>query len=238
MTMLQNGAEFRAFHPLRQRAALAGLIFEAKLRLCRDHFVAKFDPNQPRVQAGSPNGGQWTDGGGSDAGAQLAETVVQTISDTVSQLVFDPIDLKLEEGGLHGGHTISSHVDKSDEELKSALYSSRYERWIGNSRYTFQKEAIGSFDSLESANDLINRALEANPDAVEALLKLKPRERALLEHRFGFRTGREVWSETNDSDAEIRWTFAIRLLMERDGISSRGFRIVTAFPVNLRKHRL
>lgn len=28
----------------------------------------KFNPNQPRVPAGNPDGGQWTDGGGSGGG--------------------------------------------------------------------------------------------------------------------------------------------------------------------------
>jgi len=36
---------------------------ETKLHALRD-AVKAFDPNQPRVPAGNPDGGQWTDGGG------------------------------------------------------------------------------------------------------------------------------------------------------------------------------
>jgi hypothetical protein len=34
---------------------------------------ANFNPNQPRVPAGNPDGGQWTDGGGGGSGPQTAE---------------------------------------------------------------------------------------------------------------------------------------------------------------------
>ena len=40
---------------------------ETKLQALRD--AVKYDPNQPRVPAGNPDGGQWTDGGG--AGGRL-----------------------------------------------------------------------------------------------------------------------------------------------------------------------
>lgn len=35
---------------------------------CRHKFKPKFSPGQPRVPAGSPDGGQWTDGGGGGGG--------------------------------------------------------------------------------------------------------------------------------------------------------------------------
>lgn len=35
---------------------------ETKLQALSD-AVNKYDPNQPRVPAGNPDGGQWTDGG-------------------------------------------------------------------------------------------------------------------------------------------------------------------------------
>jgi hypothetical protein len=37
---------------------------ESKFRALERAVKAKFDPNQPRVPAGDPDGGQWTDGGG------------------------------------------------------------------------------------------------------------------------------------------------------------------------------
>ncbi|ODS02534.1 hypothetical protein AUC71_14695 [Methyloceanibacter marginalis] len=40
---------------------------ETKLQALRD-AVKRYDPNQPRVPAGNPEGGQWTDGGGGTGG--------------------------------------------------------------------------------------------------------------------------------------------------------------------------
>ena len=42
---------------------------ETKLRELGRAIKANFDPNQPRVFAGNPDGGQWTDAGGSGGGA-------------------------------------------------------------------------------------------------------------------------------------------------------------------------
>lgn len=43
---------------------LAGLRLQASLLRLRRAVKAGFDPNQPRVPAGNPDGGQWTGGGG------------------------------------------------------------------------------------------------------------------------------------------------------------------------------
>ena len=54
------------FLPLKWRCALGR--FERKLHLWLAAAVkGGFDPNQPRVPAGNPRGGQWTDGGGGQA---------------------------------------------------------------------------------------------------------------------------------------------------------------------------
>jgi hypothetical protein len=62
----------RAQHEQREltqaRARLAGLwtslaLIKLELALCR-----KYDPNQPRVSSGNPDGGQWTSGGGATSG--------------------------------------------------------------------------------------------------------------------------------------------------------------------------
>ncbi|HUU24709.1 MAG TPA: hypothetical protein VMW68_03990 [Methyloceanibacter sp.] len=43
-------------------------LVETKLQALRDAVENKYDPNQPRVPAGNPDGGQWTDGGGGTGG--------------------------------------------------------------------------------------------------------------------------------------------------------------------------
>jgi hypothetical protein len=40
---------------------------EAKLRHLASAVETKYDPNQPRVPAGNPDGGQWTDAGAGSA---------------------------------------------------------------------------------------------------------------------------------------------------------------------------
>jgi hypothetical protein len=48
----------------RVSALLWARVVEGKLHVLDRAVKANFDPNQPRVPAGNPDGGQWTDGGG------------------------------------------------------------------------------------------------------------------------------------------------------------------------------
>lgn len=66
----------------------------------------KFSPDQPRVPAGSPDGGQWTDGG-----SRFERTQYRPDK--------RPVDL-LEERDL-GGHAIERHVGRSDASLSKAV---------------------------------------------------------------------------------------------------------------------
>jgi hypothetical protein len=49
---------------LRLRCAVAAANFELKAKQLHRAIQAKFNPDQPRVPAGSPGGGQWASGGG------------------------------------------------------------------------------------------------------------------------------------------------------------------------------
>ncbi|MGC2776790.1 MAG: hypothetical protein WA418_14275, partial [Bradyrhizobium sp.] len=70
------------------RCDLAALRF--KLALIKGALRLKvFDPNQPRVPAGNPEGGQWTSGGGaisSEGGAHLPSTPVSSRRTRIAQL--------------------------------------------------------------------------------------------------------------------------------------------------------
>jgi hypothetical protein len=59
---------------LRLRSQVAAAAVVTRLRLLAD--ALKFDPDQPRVPAGSPEGGQWTSEGG--AGEAIADATVDT----------------------------------------------------------------------------------------------------------------------------------------------------------------
>ena len=54
----------------RMSSLLHASVVETKLRALDRAVKAGFDPNQPRVPAGNPDGGRWTDGGG---GTQVAQ---------------------------------------------------------------------------------------------------------------------------------------------------------------------
>src|SRR5687767_422393 len=47
---------------------------------------ASFNPNQPRVPAGNPDGGQWTDGGGGDGDGAAARQRVSEASTVAERL--------------------------------------------------------------------------------------------------------------------------------------------------------
>jgi hypothetical protein len=57
---------------LHLRGRIAGLKCEASLSRMR-WLLRKYDPDQPRVSAGNPDGGQWTNAGGS-SGSTTAES--------------------------------------------------------------------------------------------------------------------------------------------------------------------
>ena len=61
---------------LRLRHELAKIRLDYELR----RFQQKYSPDQPRVPAGNPDGGQWTDGGGGGAGRDHG-VAAQTLSE-------------------------------------------------------------------------------------------------------------------------------------------------------------
>jgi len=64
---LRHGSWLMRAHVVEVRAARLAEIIRAS---------AKFDPNQPRMPRGNPDGGQWTDGGGGESGSDSSDTLV------------------------------------------------------------------------------------------------------------------------------------------------------------------
>jgi hypothetical protein len=60
------GAKDVSFTLLRVGSLLHARNVEAKLRRLESAVAIKYDPNQPRVPAGSPDGGQWTEAEGGE----------------------------------------------------------------------------------------------------------------------------------------------------------------------------
>jgi hypothetical protein len=61
-------------------------IMKAIRTLALQDDMRKFDPDQPRVSAGNPDGGQWTSGGSDEASANLEATTVQSIINRAKRL--------------------------------------------------------------------------------------------------------------------------------------------------------
>ena len=205
----------------------------ALLKLAHFYRKANFNPNQPRVPAGNPDGGQWTSEGGasrndprviSDAtpdnvwilGAQYAHNETQSRYS---------VDLQEEE--RRGGHTIDNHVGKTDEELLAIVRGDRGQAGI----YRYARRRHGSFDSGESANDFVNRTLEQNQDLVDVVASgLSGRQ--FLNARFGYKTGREAFRPSIHSEPYLRNTYEVGVEIRHDPSAPRGYRVHTAYPRN------
>lgn len=196
----------------------------------------KFNPNQPRVPAGSPDGGQWTDGGGSpgspdgwqwlDGDGNADVELVQYRSEG------SPVDL-LEEREL-GGHAVERHVGRSDTSLLNAVDGAvDYARRNGDSTEGLRES---SFPSLEAANKLVNSTLSQNRDRLERVINGEsPRES--LNAEFLSPTGREAYSRNDRSRTVLSDTYGVRVVVVPDATVSKGYRVDTAYPINLNRRR-
>ena len=135
------------------------------------------------------------------------------------------VDLKQEE--VRGGHTIRDHVGKTDTDLLGVV-----ERSVTRTPFvTIAKKSQSSFDSVEAANDFVNRLLEQNTDKVDAVANGAARD-AWLERRFGYPTGREAFRANADAEPYMRPTYNAGAYIVHDPASARGFRVHTAYPTN------
>jgi hypothetical protein len=197
----------------------------------------RYRPDQPRVPAGSSDGGRWTDDGGGGGSASSSEDVAfnsdhelnrgtESRIRRVQNRGYD-LDLAEEEHGLHRGHTIRDHVGKSDENLKQRSLRAR----ISFGLFQLWKPRIGTFPSLGAANKLVNSALSQNTNVVDDVISGR-RSHAVLEAWFKTPTGKEAFAPKFNSSTVIRDTYGVRVLIKRDRESTRGFRIFTAYPIN------
>ena len=238
-------------------AALRAEVDEMKAALARRRLEeVKYSPSQPRVSAGNPRGGQWTDrSGGGDTGTGLAQPTGNVELGDVSGSsdvggLFDitpdetpvigeqvagerqggyPVDL-LEEREL-GGHAIEGHI-RSDQSLKSDLEARVNEAVRKGDSVSDMRQ--GSFSSLESANKLVNSTIAENSEQVGRVVNgTSPKEN--LDKDFPTPTGREAVARTERSQIYIQDTYSVRVVIVPDGSVAKGYRVETAFPTNRRR---
>jgi hypothetical protein len=232
----------------RWNAAMRAEVDGLKAALARRRLEeAKYSPSQPRVPGGNPRGGQWTDrGGGQSTGTSLAQPMGNVdIGDVGGSSELG--DLKPDGAGVDGvqlagdgrpvellgeeqrdGHAIEDHVRKSDQWLLNDVRS-RATSAI-NKGDTFDDFRSGSFTSLEAANKLVNATIAANQGKVDrVVIDRIPKE--TLDHDFDTPTGREAYMRNERSQAVIRDTYSVRVVIVQDS-SEKGYRVLTAFPRN------
>ncbi|TMI99440.1 MAG: hypothetical protein E6G97_22725 [Alphaproteobacteria bacterium] len=95
----------------------------------------------------------------------------------------------------------------------------------------YARKREGSFESRESANDFVNRTLERNSVTVDQVADGKS-DRTFLNTRFGYRTGREAFRPSIDSEPYLRDTYDVGVEIRHDPRSARGYRVHTAYPMN------
>jgi hypothetical protein len=202
--------------------------------------VQKYSPDQPRVPAGNADGGQWTNEAdiGSSEGLQYAALDTGTRTDATPdkpgvQVAAGPgrpgypVDLSEEE--QLGGHTIAQHVGKSEDYLLSLISDEE----AAEQRHGDISEGLreGSFPSLEAANKLVNSTIGQNQDTV-SLVANGSLSRAELDADFPSATGYEAFAATERSTPYIRDTYGVHVVIVRDLGSTKGYLVLTAYPVN------
>ena len=177
-----------------------------------------YHADQPRVPAGNPNGGQWT-GGGHDSDDDARIVYVSDDTDRRYTVV-------LSEEEARGGHTLREHVGKTDAELMGRVLASK--RTYPVISYGIKRD--GSFESVETANDFVNRTLEQNASEVDDVATGK-RSNAFQTSRFRYRTGREAYT-AGQLDPYLRTTYGVGIFILHEPRSPRGYRIHNAYPCN------
>ena len=189
----------------------------------------KYSQDQPRVPAGSSDGGQWTDGGGGDLGESGLGDIPGGSGDDKLDQVYDPTkySVNLVEEDARGGHAVRDHVGKSDEEIIDIVRRDVYR----GPNLDFLRQSFSTYDSTESANDFTNLLLRENSSLVD---KVSSGELSSvwLEMRVGYPTGREAFRTGPQGDIVIRKTYNIGAYIVTDSSLPRGYRVHTSYPFN------
>jgi hypothetical protein len=213
-------------------ALMKGLGFDSPRR-----DLAKYDPNQPRVPAGSGrNSGRWGSGGGNNStnNVQTALNVNPHVASDVAPDVTPAqgagYPVYLAEQEQQGGHTIERHVAKSEDYLIRRSEATRIK--IGR---TDQWEAFGSFTSLQAAGKLVNSTIADNQEIVDRVAAPKDQrglDQAEIEKVFVQPTGYESYAQSGGAKFQIRPTYSVKVIIRHDENMKCGYRVVTSFPFN------
>lgn len=203
----------------RSRWLLAALRVEAKL-LRLGLVLHAYNPGQLRVPAGRPDGGRWTREDGAEGFTTDDDARLILVGSEDDQRY--KVDLGAEEG--RGGHTLGRHIGKSDDELFERVRKSQWRTLFSNGG----EKRDGSFESIDSANSLVNATIDENKSEVD-LVASGSDNKAFIKKQFGYKTGREAYSN-DEGVVYVRDTYSVGVFLIHDPNSARGFRVRTAYP--------
>lgn len=132
----------------------------------------------------------------------------------------------MEEEETRGGHALREHVGKTAEQMLARVRASRF----GTFSATYGLKRDGSFESRESANDLVNQTLKENFAEVDSVASGSVEE-AFITKRFGYKTGIEAYTN-GYIDPYARTTYGVGVYILHDPSNPRGYRVHTAYPRN------
>lgn len=189
-----------------------------------------YNPNRPRVPAGNPDGGFDLLGPRYDTGRREEGEHVRVAGEGDDPRRYS-VALDEEEEAKGIGHTINRHVDQTDAALMGRMRLDYYRFDTASLTIIHYGEAYGSFRDKGQANDFTNQVLQSNKAMVDEAASGKE-PKAVLEKCFGYPTGREAYRPGEESEPYMRTTYAVRVVIEHDKRSWRGYRVRTALPVN------
>jgi hypothetical protein len=220
---------------------------------------ANFNPNEPRVPAGNPDGGQWTDGGGSAGGASSrrdrggggSSTPRSRTDPTAGSGRNDPRVLSdvtpdnYDKPGMRlaqNDRLRSDPIRLEDEELKGGhtieYHVNRSEEALkapALAQFDIDPKSVdvrsGSFPSVAAANKLVNSTLSRNRNIVDKVANGTFARRVVIS-QFNSVTGIEAVAPNIRSQPYMRNTYGVGVVIAHDSYASRGYRIITAFPTN------
>lgn len=177
----QNAFEDIATELLIEKIRFATLMFRAATLQQK----ANFNPSQPRIPAGHPQGGQWTN----SVWSRDSEGRAYKINEEFGEYF---VDLRAIEG-YRGAHTIREHVGKTRAELLVGM-GPEASRWAFLSG---AKRRNGSCGSYPEALRYVNETIADNIHTVIAVSSgVYGSEPKLLTKRYGHRTGGEWYRTT------------------------------------------
>ena len=202
--------------------------------LKRVDLERRYAPDQPRVPAGNPDGGQWTSGGGFAGGSDFTNVAANFDRDAGGSVDFGferiqhkPFVIDLAEEQAQGGHPYSRHVNRSAEQLVRRADHNR----IGVGKYGIWEDQFGSFTSLPAANSFVNETMARFTSVVEDVVSGKSK-RAVVEAWFDRPTGYQSYRRRFHDKVVIRETTGVRVVIRHAPNLKKGFVIVTAYPIN------